>query len=140
MAAQRRRDTRFFFLPGEQGNDVALFASVRNRDGTSRAAAACKSFTRVCVIANELERGYMPCRLDVGRNVFTRGIRSIGTTSILLSAICIYVRIYIYTHKCVDRTCKLDTGRQFRDRVASIKTAPPSKNRRNRGVSMRERE
>ena len=93
MAAQRRRDTRFFFLPGEQGNDVALFASVRNRDGTSR-AAACKSFTRVCVIANELERGYMPCRLDVGRNVFTRGIRSIGTTSILLSAICIYVRIY----------------------------------------------
>ena len=104
MAAQRRRDTRFFFLPGEQGNDVALFASVRNRDGTSR-AAACKSFTRVCVIANELERGYMPCRLDVGRNVFTRGIRSIGTTSILLSAICIYVRIYIYiyiyTHKCI---------------------------------------
>lgn len=76
------------------------FASVRNRDGTSR-AAACKSFTRVCVIANELERGYMPCRLDVGRNVFTRGIRSIGTTSILLSAICIYVRIYIYTHKCI---------------------------------------
>lgn len=38
----------------------------------------------------------------------------------------------------VDRTCILDTGRQFRDRVASIKTAPPSKNRRNREERERE--
>lgn len=80
----------------------------------------------------------MPYTLDAGRNVFTRGIRSIGTTSVLLSAVS-HMRVYIYV--CVDRTCKLDTGRQRRDRVASIKTSTaPSKNRRNRGVSTRERE
>lgn len=51
----------------------------------------------------------MPYTLDAGRNVFTRGIRSIGTTSVLLSAVS-HMRVYICVCVSIERANWIRTG------------------------------